>query len=50
MGGIVGPEQAIEFLIAGASAVDVGNREFIDPTTPMRVLLRASRRICAGTA
>jgi len=38
MGGIVGPEEAIEFLIAGASAVAVGTANFIDPTTPLRVL------------
>ncbi|HQQ92323.1 MAG TPA: dihydroorotate dehydrogenase [Kiritimatiellia bacterium] len=38
MGGIVGPEQAIEFLVAGASAVAVGTANFIDPTTPLRVL------------
>ncbi len=38
MGGIVGPEEAIEFLIAGASAVAVGTANFIDPTTSLRVL------------
>ena len=38
MGGITGPEQAIEFLIAGATAVAVGTANFIDPTTPLRVI------------
>ncbi len=38
MGGISGPEQAIEFLIAGATAVAVGTANFIDPSTPLRVL------------
>lgn len=38
MGGIMGPEQAIEFLIAGATAVAVGTANFIDPVTPLRVI------------
>ena len=38
MGGIMGPEQAIEFLIAGATAVAVGTANFVDPSTPLRVL------------
>lgn len=38
MGGITGPEQAIEFLIAGATAVAVGTANFIDPSTPIRVI------------
>lgn len=38
MGGISGPEQAIEFLIAGATAVAVGTANFGDPTTPLRVI------------
>jgi dihydroorotate dehydrogenase (NAD+) catalytic subunit len=38
MGGIMGPEQAIEFLIAGATAVAVGTANFIDPATPLRVI------------
>ena len=37
MGGIMGPEQAIEFLIAGATAVAVGTANFIDPSTSLRV-------------
>lgn len=37
MGGIAGPEQAIEFLIAGASAVAVGSANFADPQTALRV-------------
>ena len=38
MGGVTRPEQAIEFLIAGASAVAVGTANFIDPGTFLRVL------------
>jgi len=38
MGGIMGPQQAIEFLIAGATAVAVGTANFIDPSTPLRVV------------
>jgi dihydroorotate dehydrogenase (NAD+) catalytic subunit len=38
MGGITGPEQAIEFLIAGASAVAVGTATFIAPDTVLRVI------------
>ena len=38
MGGIFEPEQAIEFLAAGATAVAVGTANFIDPSTPIRVI------------
>jgi dihydroorotate dehydrogenase (NAD+) catalytic subunit len=38
MGGIMGPAQAVEFLIAGATAVAVGTANFIDPSTPLRVI------------
>ena len=38
MGGISGPEQAIEFLIAGAAAVAVGTATFSDPGTVLRVI------------
>lgn len=38
MGGVMGPEQAVEFLIAGATAVAVGTANFIDPLTPLRVI------------
>ncbi len=38
MGGITGPGQAIEFLLAGATAVAVGTANFIDPSTPLRVI------------
>jgi len=38
MGGIMEPEQAIEFLIAGATAVAVGTANFADPTTALRVI------------
>ena len=38
MGGIFTPADAIEFLCAGATAVAVGTANFIDPTTPLRVI------------
>jgi len=38
MGGIMEPAHAIEFLIAGATAVAVGTANFIDPSTPLRVI------------
>jgi dihydroorotate dehydrogenase (NAD+) catalytic subunit len=38
MGGIMDATDAVEFLLAGASAVAVGTANFIDPTATMRVL------------
>lgn len=38
MGGITCAKDALEFLIAGASAVAVGTATFIDPSTSLRVL------------
>jgi dihydroorotate dehydrogenase (NAD+) catalytic subunit len=38
MGGIVTARDAIEFLIAGASAVAVGTANFSDPATPLQVI------------
>jgi dihydroorotate dehydrogenase (NAD+) catalytic subunit len=38
MGGIMEPEDAIELMIAGATAVAVGTANFIDPSTPLRVI------------
>ena len=38
MGGIFEPEDAIEFLLAGAKAVAIGTATFIDPSTPIRVI------------
>jgi dihydroorotate dehydrogenase (NAD+) catalytic subunit len=38
MGGITGANDALEFLIAGASAVQVGTANFMDPTAPVNVL------------
>lgn len=37
MGGIATGEDAAEFLIAGASAVEVGTATFWDPRSPQRV-------------
>jgi dihydroorotate dehydrogenase (NAD+) catalytic subunit len=38
MGGIQGAEDAIEFLMAGATAVAVGTANFYEPQTPLRVI------------
>ncbi len=38
MGGIMEPADAIEFIIAGASAVAIGTATFHDPTTALRVI------------
>jgi dihydroorotate dehydrogenase (NAD+) catalytic subunit len=38
MGGIMNADDAIELLIAGATAIAVGTANFIDPTTPFRVI------------
>lgn len=38
MGGIMEPVHALEFMIAGATAVAVGTANFIDPSTPLRVI------------
>ena len=38
MGGIMSGEDAVEFLLAGASAVAVGTATFADPAAPLRVL------------
>jgi dihydroorotate dehydrogenase (NAD+) catalytic subunit len=40
MGGIVTPEDAVEFLLAGATAVQVGTASFADP--------RACERLASG--
>jgi len=38
VGGIMTGEDAVEFLLAGASAVQVGTANFVDPASTMRVL------------
>ena len=38
MGGIMNATDAIEFIIAGASAVQVGTALFIDPTIPVQIV------------
>jgi dihydroorotate dehydrogenase (NAD+) catalytic subunit len=38
MGGIMEAEDAVEFLLAGASAVQVGSANFADPQTPLTVI------------
>lgn len=38
MGGIMNARDAIEFLLAGASAIQIGTANFIDPTVSIKVL------------
>jgi dihydroorotate dehydrogenase (NAD+) catalytic subunit len=38
VGGISGYEDALEFIIAGASAVQIGTANFVDPTTSLEVI------------
>ncbi len=38
MGGIMNATDAIEFMLAGASAIQVGTALFIDPTTPVKIV------------
>jgi dihydroorotate dehydrogenase (NAD+) catalytic subunit len=38
MGGIMCAEDAVEFMLAGASAVAVGTANFVDPTATMRIV------------
>ncbi|GAH43182.1 unnamed protein product [marine sediment metagenome] len=37
VGGIMTPEDALEFILAGASAVAIGTANFIDPKTMIKV-------------
>jgi len=38
LGGIASVEDALEFLMAGASAVQVGTAVFVDPTIPLKIV------------
>ena len=38
IGGIMNSEDAIEFFMAGASAIQVGTASFIDPLAAVRIL------------
>jgi dihydroorotate dehydrogenase (NAD+) catalytic subunit len=38
LGGIMGAEDAIEFLLAGASAIQVGTANFIDPQISVKIV------------
>ncbi len=45
IGGIAGPEDALEFLIAGARAIQVGTANFYDPESSLRIV-RGIRDYC----
>lgn len=38
MGGITSADDAVEFLLAGASAVSIGTAQFVDPQIPIKVI------------
>jgi dihydroorotate dehydrogenase (NAD+) catalytic subunit len=38
LGGIMNATDAIEFLLAGASAIQVGTANFIDPTVSVKIV------------
>jgi len=38
LGGIMNAADAIEFLLAGASAIQIGTANFIDPTVSIKVI------------
>ena len=38
LGGITNASDAIEFLLAGASAIQIGTANFLDPTTSIKVV------------
>jgi len=51
LGGIASGEDAAEFLIAGARALEVGTANFVDPKAPQRIareLERLLRRLGLG--
>ena len=43
IGGIAGGEDAAEFLIAGASLVEVGTATFFDPAAPVKIARELER-------
>ena len=50
IGGIASAEDALEFLIAGCRAVQIGTANFVDPGVYDRVLRRPRAPTCGGTA
>lgn len=47
MGGITTWQDAVEFILAGATAIAVGTGNFIDPTTPLKII-EGLKRYLAG--
>jgi len=46
MGGIMNAADAIEFMLAGASAVEVGTANFIDPTVTIKIIEGIEDYLC----
>ena len=40
MGGIMNTTDAIEFMLAGASAIQVGTANFVDPMVTVKIVLK----------
>jgi dihydroorotate dehydrogenase (NAD+) catalytic subunit len=47
MGGIMSGRDALEFVLAGASAVSVGTAVFNDPTAPIRIITELRQELAA---
>ena len=47
-GGIETSRDALEFFLAGATAISIGTANFTDPRIPERIVDGAARRICAN--
>jgi len=47
VGGIMTAEDAIEFLLAGASAVQIGTANFVDPQIPLQII-NGMEKFCEG--
>ena len=48
MGGIMNADDALEFILAGASAIQVGTASFIDPLTSVKILEGIERYLTSG--
>ena len=47
LGGITDPEDAMEYILAGATAVQVGTAHFVDPNASVR-LVRGLEQYCSS--
>ncbi len=47
-GGILNTTDALEFILAGATAVTVGTANFVDPLTPLKIIAGLEQYLAAG--